>query len=976
MERALRGIGLLGMLWLGTQVGMAQTRPATTPQPPAVAPLLQVAGAEVPVRLRQVSLDSRVVAGLGETRIEMEFFNPNARVLEGHLEFPLEDGQQIAGFALDIDGVLRDAVPVPKAQGRQVFEAIERRRVDPGLLEQTAGNQFRLRIYPIPARGSRRVALTFRETLPVDAQGLRWKLPLQFARDVSQVTLRLDARGTGKPVAGAALPWTFQTRDGAHVAHWQGAGAALPAQVQMRLPQVRQLDVVSGMHEGERYLLAQIPVPALSTPRALPRHVGLLWDASGSARQRDRAAETAVLDRYFRAIGEVEVELTVLRDRAEAPRSFRIRGGDWSALRAHLDGLPLDGASALGAWTPRAGIGEYLLVSDGLSNYGDQALPALAAGQRLYALSGAGARTDAARLRAWTQAHQGQALVLSSAAEVDAALPLLLQQSAEVVELRGDGVDQLVADASRARQGWLRVSGRVQRTDGTVDVAVRLADGRLHQQRIAVSGARALDGGLVAHAWADARMAAYAADPVAHRDAMRTLSRQFGLVGPDTSLLVLETLDDYLHYGIRAPAPLREAYDRLHAVRIDDEAQARRHRLDQIARQFADRERWWNTRWPKGAPAGRAGLEKSAPMPVAAAAPAEAQMYMAAPASDVASAPAPPAPPAPMAAPSRASGQLQNVELTASKAAAGKANGGAIAITLAPWEPDSDYARRLRDAPPAQLYATYLAERDQHADSSAFYLDVADLLLAKGQRDLALRVLSNLAEMQLENRHVLRVLGYRLMQAKAPALAVPVFEQVLRLGEEEPQSFRDLGLALEASGQYRQAVAMLNEVVERQWDSRFDGISLIALDELNTLAARERVDLGAVDPRLRRAMPLDLRVVLSWDSDNSDMDLWVTDPNGERAYYGNRLTYQGGQMSQDFTGGYGPEQFSLREAKPGTYKVEANFFGSREQLVTGATTLSLRLSTHWGTRRQRDQQVTMRLKDRADTVLVGEFEVR
>jgi hypothetical protein len=36
------------------------------------------------------------------------------------------------------------------------------------------------------------------------------------------------------------------------------------------------------------------------------------------------------------------------------------------------------------------------------------------------------------------------------------------------------------------------------------------------------------------------------------------------------------------------------------------------------------------------------------------------------------------------------------------------------------------------------------------------------------------------------------VLGYRLMQADAPALAVPVFEQVLAMGQEEPQSFRDL----------------------------------------------------------------------------------------------------------------------------------------------------------------------------------------
>ncbi|WP_312711518.1 DUF2135 domain-containing protein, partial [Stenotrophomonas sp.] len=249
-------------------------------------------------------------------------------------------------------------------------------------------------------------------------------------------------------------------------------------------------------------------------------------------------------------------------------------------------------------------------------------------------------------------------------------------------------------------------------------------------------------------------------------------------------------------------------------------------------------------------------------------------------------------------------------------------------------------------------------------------------LLASGQRDLALRVLSNLAEMQLENRHVLRVLGYRLLQAEAPALAVPVFRDVLAIGEEEPQSFRDLGLALEASGQHQAALASLYEVVVRPWDGRFDGISLIALDELTRLVARERVDASAIDPRLRRAMPLDLRVVLSWDSDNSDMDLWVTDPNGERAYYGNRLTYQGGHMSPDFTGGYGPEQFSLRDAKPGIYKVEANFFGSREQLVTGATTLMLRLSTKWGSRDQRDQQVTLRLKDRAETVLVGEFEVK
>ena len=96
-------------------------------------------------------------------------------------------------------------------------------------------------------------------------------------------------------------------------------------------------------------------------------------------------------------------------------------------------------------------------------------------------------------------------------------------------------------------------------------------------------------------------------------------------------------------------------------------------------------------------------------------------------------------------------------------------------IHLQAWAPDSPYARRLRAAPADRIYALYLDERDSHADSTAFYLDVADLLLKNGRRDEALRVLSNLAELDLDNRHVLRVLGYRLMQAKQWALAVRVF---------------------------------------------------------------------------------------------------------------------------------------------------------------------------------------------------------
>jgi hypothetical protein len=215
------------------------------------------------------------------------------------------------------------------------------------------------------------------------------------------------------------------------------------------------------------------------------------------------------------------------------------------------------------------------------------------------------------------------------------------------------------------------------------------------------------------------------------------------------------------------------------------------------------------------------------------------------------------------------------------------------------------------------------------------------------------------------------------MQAGEHARAVSVLRQVLAMADEEPQSHRDLGLALAAAGDRQGAITHLYDVVARDWDQRFAEVDMIALNELNAIVATSPtpLDTAFVDRRLLRNLPVELRVVLGWDSDNSDMDLWVTGPDGEKCFYGHRNTREGGRLSDDFTGGYGPEEFLLRNARPGRYRVQAHFFGERQQVVTGATTLSLRLSTGWGTRKQKDQAVVLRLSGKDDTVLVGDFEV-
>jgi Ca-activated chloride channel family protein len=997
-------------LVLGLLLGQSLPGEARTPRPPrppavpvvvpdafTAPPLIRAPEAKIPVALREAKLDVETHGSLARTTLLLTLHNPNDRLLEGNLEFPLQPGQQVSAFALDIDGVLRDAVPVPKQKAQQVFESIERRNVDPGLLEQTAGNHFRLRVYPIPARGTRQVRLVIDEAMRRDGEAWRLDVPVHLLDEADGATLSIHADGLrAVPTQGGRFDaLRFERRRGAYVARHDilreriAGGRARPAStLSLRLPASTDAQAFVQPFDGERFALIDIPLPELpngATKRSIPSTVGLLWDASASARHRDRQGEFALLDRYFAAMGNGEVRLRVLRDVGEDDGRFSVRGGDWSALRKALEALVHDGASDLADWTPESGVGEYLLVSDGLHNYGDRAFPALKDGQALYALASSGAEVDATRLSALAHARGGRLVRWQGRDGLDAAADALLGQGRRVVALEGEGIDDLLPQAWNVDDGLLRVSGRL--TEPTARVRVLMHDrGQIRKIEASVP-VDAPTSTQVAALWASWQVAAKAAEPERHRGAITRLGQRFGIVTPGTSLLVLESPEDYVRYDIPAPPALREQVAALQRTRDRTREQSRSERLEIVATRFTERVEWWNKTFPKTAPPKPKGDRRG-----------EVAGYVAADAAApvMSAPPPPPAPPSEVAAEELArtranavaesdsrqraaapAGARRQAEQEAAKAVQDDVGQG-VAIRLQAWAPDSPYARRLRDAKAEDLYALYLDEKDSHADSTAFYLDVADLLLKKDRRAEALRVLSNLAEMKLENRHVLRVLGYRLMQAQDWPHAIAVLREVLRLADEEPQSHRDLGLALAGAGQRQEAIERLYEVAARPWDDRFSEVELVALNEMNEIIATSPtpLDTAFIDRRLLKNMPLDLRVVLAWDSDNSDMDLWVTDPNGEKCYYGNRNTFQGGLLSDDFTGGYGPEEFVLKDAKPGKYKVEANFFGDRQQIVTGATTLNLRLSSGWGTPRRKDETVTLRLSGRSETVFVGEFEVK
>jgi tetratricopeptide (TPR) repeat protein len=959
-------------------------------------PRLVVPAGESPVQL--AALDIRVVVDgfAAETTETLTFRNPNPRPLEGNLEFPLPDGAALCGFALDFEGRLVDGVVLPREKARVALEAEIRRGVDPGLVEQVRGNVHRARVYPIPARGTRTVRLRWVSALTTRGDEAAYHLPLPYRQAIPEVTLRVEVvRAPAAPEVlggfGTLSPERIQDR---WVAEGRIRDGAAQRDLLVRLPRLPERWLAAEAGEGgETFFALAERVPALAKDVVLPppRRIAVAWDASGS---RDAAAtgrELGFLRKVLAAWPNAAVDLVVFRDRPERPQAFA--AGERDRLEATLRAAPADGGTALGGLDlrrralPHPDDALWILLSDGLGTLGE-ALPSTD-DVPVWTATGA---TEADRpLLRHVATRTGGELVDLVAQQPEAAAASVGRKRIRLAQVTAspEGAVEDLQLRPGADPAWAQISGRLLRPEAELTLVFATGSAPVERRTVKVraEGAARGDGpGPVAVWWAQGRAEELGLFADRNEAELLSLGRRFGLVTAGTSILVLETLEQHLQHGVEPAATrpeLRAQYLARSAELARQKRAAERSALEAVVRAWQERVAWWEKsyqvppgwRWtePKAVRGGRNGGRLRLGFQ------SDGEALEEADSSGIAGAPSPSAAPA-------ESRMLRSAAPAKSKAG-GEETATAASIAIQPWDPQVPYLAALKAAAPAAAYAAYLSERERHA-GPAFFLDCAGFFLRAGQRELGIRVLSNLAELRLDDAALLRVLAWRLSEAGELDLAVEVLEKVRRLRPEEPQSRRDLAqvLADRAEAQDRpadaaRAVALLWEVGRRRWESTPD-IEIVSLMELNRILARaERhgwaeVARGAeVDGRLRKLMTVDLRVSLSWDADLTDVDLHLFEPTAEHASYSHQRTRMGGLVSRDVTGGYGPEEYLVRRALPGDYAIKVHYYGSGQQTVVGPATMIATVYTNWGRPEERRQVLTLRLDAPRELEQVGVVKV-
>ncbi len=99
--------------------------------------------------------------------------------------------------------------------------------------------------------------------------------------------------------------------------------------------------------------------------RKKPSTITLLWDTSGSMKDRNLEKEFGFLDSYFRKMSTLKVRLHHFSHSWTSPQFFEVLKGNWDSLRKELESLVHDGGTSRALWDEMKITGHTLLFTDG-----------------------------------------------------------------------------------------------------------------------------------------------------------------------------------------------------------------------------------------------------------------------------------------------------------------------------------------------------------------------------------------------------------------------------------------------------------------------------------------------------------------------------------------------------------------------------------------------------------------------------------
>ena len=934
------------------------------------------------VSLQSMNVQVEIFGNLAKTTTTLVFTNSSSRNLEGNLVFPLPENTTVSGYAIDINGKLRNAVPVTKVRAVEVFESIQKQNIDPGIIEKVEGNNFRTRISPIPAKGSRTIQLSYYQELKLDKSSYQYHLPLDSSKKIAKfnlITKVYNAAGKPQLVETPDGSFNFSENSNIYEANLSKTDFTPKKSLIINLPKSPNNveSFVQKNVDGSVYFYANLLVEAKSQPKVWSKNIGVIWDNSLSGLKRNHQKELEFLDKIISQQKNINIEVSLLNISLEKSRLFQIKNGDWSELKKYLENVTYDGGTNYAKILPtNLKANEYLLFSDGISSFGSNIFNI---DKPFYTIASS-PTSNYGVLKMIAQKVGGKFINLNENS-VENAFKQINESSVQFLGIINNTAGEVYPISINDVNNGISIAGISQYPNAKLTMMFG-RNGKVEFNK-ELDLSKATQNLEISKIWAQSKVNYLELNPEQNKTEIEEIGKQFSIVTSNTSLIVLENVSDYVKYKINPPAELQNEFNRLSKQGFEQNETRKADLLKNAIAKAKELKEWWKKdfkyikpKYPKPVGDSTTYLEETVQVNMVMPEPrttAVMEMESSAEQAMVVTANG-------VRRESRSLGYA-SANFVADKKMKDESSASVPEIKIVNVKSDKEYMKLIEAS--KNPYQTYLDLRNDYAETPAYYFDVATFFFQKKERETGLKILSSIADLGLEDAELYKMLAYKLKEIEEYQTELFITKKVLEWRPFDAQSYRDYALALQDNEQYQSALEYLYKVLTNDYSveitTRDRDITEIIVPEVNNLISlhRKELNLSKINKDIIVDIPVDIRVVMNWNKDMTDIDLWVTDPNGEKCFYGHRTTAIGGRMSEDVTQGFGPEQFMLKKAIKGKYKIETNFFGERQMSISGPTTISAEIYLMYSSGKQMKKMITFqnnKPNSGGEGILVGEFE--
>lgn len=1073
------------------------------------------------VALKTLDIKVEIINNIAVTTFDMRFYNPNNRILEGEFVFPLQENQSVTRFALDINGNLREAVVIEKEKARVAFESTVRQRIDPALLEKTKGNNYKTRIYPIPAKGYKRVVLAYQEELSLQTNDYWYRLPMHFKKQLQHFALSIQIANLDKKPSlqsNFLKGFSFDAKSNTYKLKINKKKFKTTNGIVVKIPMKRN---DTRLVTSNNYFYFNTLLNIVPRKKEKAKKITIFWDNSLSQKNRQLVSEINLLNAYFKELQNVDVRLITFNAFASKPINFKIKNGNWNSLKTTLENQTYDGGSSFEFLKKHNdNSDEYLLFSDGLNTFSELKFNTFK--KTTYTINSAVSANHFA-LKNLANVTGGSYINLQES-NTKKALTKLQRVNLQFLGTNlSEEIDTYPKKGTLVFENFSLVGKNIPNKN----VELYFGYGKEIIKKVTLNLNQSFyNSNIIKKLWATQKINFLSKNKEDNENEIINISKEYQVISPFTSMLILDRVEDYVTHNIEPPKELRSEFKRLISLKKDNKKEQLNKLQQRLFSEYDDFLAWYNrnkniTRTASNLQNNNRVVEnstsiqnndslrvgavlktgtvsdESGPLPsvnvlikgtsigtetdydgkykinamngdvlVFSFVGMEtlekivgssntmnvelnadnnildeivvtgygAQEETANNSEEISNNLAGKVAGISVASSSsiqiRGASSIQNANNPlyildgkivtniahlnpkniaslyvlkgeqGTKLYGARATNGIIVITskkgarknandianfeemvknkleFKAWQPNAPYLKELElinDT--ALMYKKYVALRSKYETSISYFIDVADIFFRRNKPKIATKILSNVAEIDLDNYELLRALAYKLEEYKQYEKAIHIYKEVLQLRPEDIQSYRDLALAYAMNNKPQQSLDLFNKIIGgelllKDESRRYKGIETISFLERNRLLQNKKLNTSKIITK-KVATPLDIRVVIDWNHNDTDIDLWVIDPNNEKCYYKHKKTKIGGLLSNDMTAGFGPEQFTLKKAIQGNYKIKAKYYSDSQQKISGPTFLKVSIFKNYGRTNEEKTIKLVRLTEKNDVIDLG-----